>query len=98
MWMQSMGFSFVFLDTTEYRILGEWENSRSDYLAETLYAASDIHGAVNTPSAMQALRVQRPFSTAFTSNTVPLRDVHAVARYHHGGLYLNSFLFWTDPI
>ena len=92
-----MGYGLNVLDTTEYSILGEWSNSRSDYLAETTHNSSDIPGTSATPAAMQALRVQRPFATSFTANTAALSDL-ASYRYHHSALYLNSFTFWTDPL
>lgn len=93
-----LGYSFIILDSTEYGILAEWSNLRSDFLAETLYAESDIAGTAQDPAALQALSVQRPFASGFTANTTPLTDLHQVDRYHHGSLYLNSFLIWTDPV
>lgn len=92
-----LGYAFVVMDTTEYNLYQEWSSTRSDWLAEALYAESDIPGLLGSESALQALQIQPVFGNSFQANPTALADLHAVGRWHQGPLFFNSFLLWTNP-
>jgi hypothetical protein len=86
------------LDSTPFSILSEWSDTKSEYTSEATYLDSDVPGNAGAQSAIQALRVQRPFQTGFQANTAPLLDYEGSNRWQHSGLAYNSFSIWTDPL
>lgn len=95
----AMGVGYAIIDTTPGGILSDWQDSRAQWNAETVYEGTDIGGTTSQPGALQALQVQPTIYSGFTANGAGLgQDVPAHPRGHLGPIYYNSFLTWTDPL